>query len=126
MINLRAQIDSLATHDVGVYRIAQHAVSDGVVTEQETVLDSTVKACVQPMGGKDLLSAPEGFHAKELWTVFCYGANLNVRDQLDIPGIGRVEIYSIADRDRGQGQYQRVLCKLIMDARNAVFAGSAP
>jgi hypothetical protein len=126
MIDLSKTITSLKTHTVEVLRLQPQAIVDGRTRENPAVSAGTFDAVVQPTGGSELLQAPEGAHARDLFTVFLLESPISPGDFIAVPSLGNLQVYGFGDRKAFHGNYIKAMCRLVRDARESLTVGSVP
>jgi len=127
VIDLGKTITSLKTHSVEVLRLQPQSVDDnGRIRENPAASAGTFDAVVQPTGGSELLQAPEGAHARDLFTVFLLESPIGTGDFIVVPDLGNLQIYGFGDRKNFHGNYIKAMCRLVRDLRESLVTGSVP
>lgn len=126
MIDLSRTISSLKTHTVEVLRLQPQSIVDGRARENPAASAGTFDAVIQPTSGSELLQAPEGTHARDLFTVFLLESPIGPGDFISVPSLGNLHVYQLGDRKNFHGNYIKAMCRLVRDAREALVPGSVP
>lgn len=106
--NMSGPIRAFATDTIAVSRPSVSYGANGRRVDGDPAPPVTLRACVQPASGKDLLRLPEGDMASEVLAVWVVGV-VEVGDRLTIGG-GAYEVQTV-ERWGPAGRYVKALAR---------------